>query len=118
MEARKILFNLWKRKFIPARNRYNPIFIDGRLNAEQFQVFFVTPDKAELYEKHLFDDSEVPDLPCSYKYTSHTACMIASVMVNGFTNWLANEKIGADFRELPFKITYDLPLMLFDKCSE
>lgn len=118
MEARKTMFEEWKRCWIPVRRGYNPLFIDGRMNAENFQVFFVTPDKVNLYEKHLFDDSEVADLPCSYKYTSHTAAMIASVIVNGFTNWIANEKIGGDFRELPFKVTYDLSLMLFEKCSE
>ena len=44
--------------------------------------------------------------------------MIAAVMTTGFTNWVGNEKIGVDFRELPFKVTYDLSLMLFEKCSE
>ena len=121
MSARKIFFEKFKntqlRKSPFERNR--SIFIDGRLNAEQFQVFFVTPDKYDLYQAHLFDDSEVEDLPCSYKYTTHTACMIASVIVNGYTNWASNIKYNMpDYRELPFKVTYDLSLMLFEKCTQ
>lgn len=117
MAARKLFFQKFKNTQQATRSR-NSIFIDGRLNAEQFQVFFVTPDKYDLYEAHLFDDSDVADLPCSYKYTTHTACMIASVITNGFTNWVSNTKYNMpNYRELPFKVTYDLSLMLFEKCS-
>jgi len=50
-----------------------------------------------LYEKHLFNDSEVADLSCSYKQTSHFAATIAAKMVQGFTNWFVR-----DTAELPF----------------
>ena len=35
------------------------------------------------------------------------ANMIASVMVNAFTNFVANEVAGAPIRELPFFTEYD-----------
>lgn len=87
MAARKMMFKKWKREVI---SDPKGIFIDGRLLAEQFQILFVTPDRIEEYEKkYLFDDSEVEDVNCSYKQTTHFAANIAAKMVQGFTNWLA-----------------------------
>lgn len=94
MKARKDMFRNWKSE---AAKDSRAIFIDGRLLAEQLQVFFVTPERAVLYEKYLFDDSEVPDTSCSYKQTSHFAAIIAAKMVQGFTNWFIQ-----DAAELPF----------------
>ena len=86
MEARKDMFENWKRE---ANGNGQAIFIDGRLLAEQFQVYFVTRGTEELYQNtHLFDDSEVDDVRCTYKQTTHFAAMIAGKMVQGFTNWL------------------------------
>lgn len=93
MEARKVMFENWK-----SESSYeHSIFIDGRLLAEQFQIFFVTPDRTEAYEKYLFNDLEVEDDNCSYKQTSHFAANIAAKMVQGFTNWFIK-----DICELPF----------------
>lgn len=94
MQARKDMFENWKREV--AKNP-NGIFIDGRLLAEQFQVFYVTPDKIEKYEKYLFNDSEVESENCSYKQTSHFAANIAAKMVQGFTHWFVKNEV-----ELPF----------------
>ena len=87
-----------------------PIFIDGRLRAEQMQIFCVTPDKIEEYEKHLFDDSEVEDAPCTLKQTSHSAAMIASHMTAFFTNHLTNNNSGDIDRTVPFLWEYFIPL--------
>jgi hypothetical protein len=96
MEARKVMFKNWKSE--AAGHDGDSIFIDGRLLAEQLQVFFVTPENAKVYEDiHLFDDSEVDDVSCSYKQTTHFAATIAGKMVQGFTNWLSK-----DVAELPF----------------
>lgn len=102
MEARKQMFKNWKST---VEGYQQAIFIDGRLLAEQLQVFFVTPDRIPLYEKYLFDDKDVPDQNCSYKQTSHFAAAIAAKMVQGFTNWLSEtaevpfyyEEIGSMF---------------------
>jgi len=85
------------------RDAKTPIFIDGRLLMEQLTVFCVTPDKIEEYEKHLFDDSEVAEEPCTLKQTSHTAAMIASYMTSFFTNHFANTQTGENDRNIPFK---------------
>ena len=94
MSSRKIMFDKWKED---AKGYNESLFIDGRLLAEQLQVFFVTPERIPLYEKYLFNDSEVADLSCSYKQTSHFAATIAAKMVQGFTNWFVR-----DTAELPF----------------
>jgi len=95
MEARKVMFNNWLSE---APKHENAVFIDGRLLAEQLQVFIVTPETAERYQKEfLFDDSEVEDINCSYKQTSHFAAIIAARMVQGFTNWLIKDEAEVPF---------------------
>ena len=106
MEARKQMFAAWKEDVSTCReeNKHKYIFIDGRLNAEQYQVFVVTPDRIEDYEKYLFDDSEIPDDgACSYRQTSHFAAMIAARMTQCLTNFFANQ-VAPDTYELPFLI--------------
>lgn len=87
-----------------------PIFIDGRLRAEQMQIFCVTPNRIEEYEKHLFDDSEVEDAPCTLKQTSHSAAMIGAHMTAFFTNHLTNNYSGDIDRTVPFLWEYFIPL--------
>lgn len=94
MQARKDMFENWKKE---AAKNPDSIFIDGRLLAEQFQVFFVTPEKIADYEKYLFNDADIPDENCSYKQTSHFAASIAAKMVNGFTNWLVKDEAEVPF---------------------
>jgi len=59
MEARKIFFEKW---FYNKRGN-NGLFIDGRLTAEQLQIFCICSNKVadavKYREKHLFDDSQV-----------------------------------------------------------
>ena len=124
MQARKDMFAAWKEyvkewedfkgiadaAHIPNIPLSEPIFIDGRLTAEQMQIFCVTPDKIEEYEKHLFDDSEVEDAPCTMKQTSHSAAMIASHMVGFFTNHMTNNAVGERDRTVPFFWEYFIPI--------
>lgn len=109
MQARKDMFANWKTE---AAKNPDALFIDGRLLAEQLQVFFVTPETAEQYEKkYLFSDQDVEDASCSYKQTSHFAAAIAAKMVQGFTNWLAK-----DYAYTPF--LYEEMGMLFISTSK
>ena len=110
MDARRAMFKVWKKSW----NSINrPIFIDGRLNAEQFQIFCVTPENADEYERiHLFNDSEVEDAPCSAQQTTHTAAMIAGHMVGFFTNHITNINLRDEVREIPFMYEYFTPMNL------
>lgn len=121
MVARKAIFEVWKgvvQDWTIAKDQvekgdatwedfdvlpYEPIYIDGRLTLEQIQIFCVTPDKIEEYEKtHLFDDSKVEEAECTLKQTSHSAAMIGGKMVALFTNHLENIAEGDKCRTLPF----------------
>jgi molybdopterin/thiamine biosynthesis adenylyltransferase len=99
MAARKQIFDDWKAR--PTRK----LFIDGRLLAEHYQIFCVLPNsKAELeYEKNLFLDSEVDEVPCSYKQTSHAAASIGAMITSFLINYTANIVEGVPIYLVPFK---------------
>lgn len=110
MKARKDLFEVWRRSInnCPVQ----PIFIDGRLEMEQMQIFCVTPDRIMDYEKQLFDDAEVEDAPCTLKQTTHSAAMIASLMTAFFTNHMSNIRLREYHRDVPFYHEFFIPLAL------
>lgn len=112
MKARRMMFEEWKK----LENR--EIFIDGRMNAEQGQVFSVTKGREKEYEATLFDDSELEDLPCNYKATSHCGAMIASLMTSSLNNYISNKKTSINLREIPFEIHYVLQLFDFKLKNE
>lgn len=120
MQARKTFFKRWcdhVKSFTDLSDRANCLFIDGRLAAESFQVFCIKgndPYGMEKYEEQwLFDDSEAEETVCSYKQTSFCANMIASVMVNCFVNFIANQCNPLIPRDVPFFTEYDASMMFF-----
>lgn len=117
MKARKDMFTAWKNG-LTEENKNESIFIDGRLTMEQLQIFCVTPDLIENYEKHLFDDSEVPDAPCTMKQTSHSAAMISSHMVGFFTNFFTNVVEKDKVRVVPFLWEYFIPVNYINEEDE
>ena len=110
MEARKNMFNSWV-----ALYGLDPeaIFIDGRLTAEQMWIYCVRGGDALRiadYAELLFDDSEIPDAPCTMKQTSHAAAMIASHIVGFFTNHYTNVQEKDNTRVVPFEWEYFIPM--------
>lgn len=120
MKARKVAFNNWKKQVIdlPDSERCNYFFQDGRLLAEQLQIFNIPgEDVANMvkYNKdYLFDDEEVQEVECTFKQTSHCAAMIASHMVGFLTNWVSNienvSKGEKGIKQVPFRYEYLIPL--------
>jgi len=110
MEARQILFDKWQESISGCP--VTPIFIDGRLEMEQLQIFCVTPDKIEQYKEHLFSDASVPDAPCTLKQTSHTAAHIAAMMTEFFTNHITNIYQREVMRHVPFFYEFFTPVTL------
>ena len=91
-----------------------PLFIDGRLEAEQLQIFCVRLNNQEDIEKYretLFNDNEAEDAPCSFKQTSHNAALIGSLITGVFTNHITNVVEGEDIRTVPFKTELYVPFM-------
>lgn len=117
MQARKDMFTLWVNYVAnEAENKSECVFIDGRLSAEQLQIFCITGDDqphiAEYAQTHIFADSEVPDAPCTMKQTSHAAAIIAGMMVGYFTNHVHNFRTKTKSRFVPFQKEYFIPLDL------
>ncbi len=110
MKARRIMFDNWKSTF--SKTTRIPILIDGRLLAEQLQIFCVTPQNADRYEDFLFSDDEIEDAPCTFKQTSHVAAMIASHMFAFFTNHITNMYEGEFVRDVPFFYEFYTPVSL------
>lgn len=125
MAARKLAFEKWKeyvQKAATITNKRTPpdefvnqcFFQDGRLKADQLQIFNIPGDRPDLIEKYekdyLFDDKEVADEDCTFKQTSHCAAMIAGHMVAFYTNWLTNVvSEDPDYTKLPFYYEYVIP---------
>jgi|1_EtaG_2_1085319.scaffolds.fasta_scaffold00140_16 molybdopterin/thiamine biosynthesis adenylyltransferase len=107
MEARADMFASWYEKNQFQRATKPAIFIDGRMTVESYQIYAVTPDRAERYKETLFHDNEVGDLACSMKATSHIGAEIGSKMVQIFNNYMTNYKVAMDLRDVPFKLRYE-----------
>lgn len=117
MDSRKEVFYSWHNMLnnLPEELRKECLFIDGRLAAEEFQIFCMTGEDIYLMAKYvkdwLFDDKDAEEVLCSYKQTSFCANMIASVIVNLLVNFISNINDPVIPRELPFKTTYNSSLM-------
>lgn len=117
MEARRMFFTQWVKHIHgkPEEERANCLFIDGRLAAEEFQVFCIKGDDVfnmNRYQKdYLFSDEEADETVCSYKQTTFCANMIASYMVNLFVNFCANQCEPLIDRDLPFLTVYNAETM-------
>lgn len=119
MAARKIFYNSWKRhvQTLTPDNRAKCLFLDGRLSIDTLQIFCIQGDdkiSMDRYEtEFLFSDFQAEHTVCSMKQTTYLACMIGSLMVNLFTNFIANSLNPIIPYDLPFFTEYDSPNMLF-----
>lgn len=119
MAARKVAFDNWKANlfmFPDEKERSTHFFQDGRLLAEQLQIFSIPGDRSDLIEKYekeyLFADEEGLEGECTFKQTTHCAAMIASHMVGFLTNWATNMMEDKAIRQVPFLYEYMIPLNL------
>lgn len=119
MAARKTFYNSWKRHIqtLTPDSRTKCLFLDGRLSIDTLQIFCIQGDdkvSMDRYEtEFLFSDFQAEHTVCSMKQTTYLACMIGSLMVNLFTNFIANSLNPIIPYDLPFFTEYDSPNMLF-----
>lgn len=111
MKSRKEIFTAWKNKYMGEKNT---LFIDGRLLLENMEIFCIQGEdenSIEMYEKeHLFDDSEVADTDCTVKQCTFSAMGIASIITASVCNWLTNNKLGMEMRDVPFYQSFFMPI--------
>jgi hypothetical protein len=118
MKTRRFMYDNWKAHQLAKTEEYkkdNPkevnLFVDMRLAAETGIIYFIdNEDKMNRYETELFDDSEVPDEPCTFRATAHASMMIASYAVAGLTNKVTNVEWEMIARDVPFKFNFEIPL--------
>jgi len=108
MKARKIAFQNWKEQ------EDRQLFIDGRMALTTGEVYCVIKGREEEYESTLFDDSEVEDAECTMKATTFNALTIAGIMTGIYCNYIGVRKDPDLPLEMPFKTTYNYPLMMFE----
>ena len=119
MVARRVFFNSWHNHILdkPENERSKCLYLDGRLSMDTLQILCIRGDdqyNIDRYEKEfLFADYEADATICSMKQTTYLACMIGSLMVNLFTNFIANLLDSVIPYDLPFFTEYDAQNMLF-----
>lgn len=113
MIARKNAFKAWKEQH---DCNSEALFIDGRLAAEEFQVYVIKGGDEHTISQYevdgLFTDEEADETICSYKQTAFCANMIASIMINCFVNQKYNEAVGMEIRPVPYYTRYSAETML------
>lgn len=119
MRARRVFFNSWYNHISDKskEERSKCLYLDGRLSMDTLQILCIKGDdqyNVERYEREfLFADYEADATVCSRKQTTYLACMIGSLMVNLFTNFIANSLNPVIPYDLPFFTEYDAQNMLF-----
>lgn len=120
MSARKEVFETWE-KYISSLSAEGSdlsecLLMDGRLTMEMFEIFTIRGNDEAAIEKykkdHLFSDEESILLDCSTKQSTFGAMGIASFMTATLCNFLTNNKLGIEMREIPFYNRFYLPMML------
>lgn len=121
MSTRKEVFSDFKRyceQCTEEENKKN-ILIDGRLNCEMWEIFTIqgnNKDAMDKYENsHLFTDAESEELDCTNKQSTFGAMSISSAITATLCNFLTNEKLGMDFREVPFYQRLYMPIFKHEK---
>lgn len=120
MQSRRQFFTIWAAHVleVPEEQRGNCLFIDGRLTADEFQIFCMTGNDTyymkEYEDKYLFTDHEAVREVCSYKQTGFLADMIGAYMVNLLVNFCANQVNPRRNMTLPFMVSYKSSMMFLD----
>lgn len=119
MRARKTFFESW-RNHVEGKTdeeRAKCLYLDGRLSMDTLQILCIKGDDSysiQRYSKEfLFSDYEADATVCSMKQTTYLACMIGSLMVNLFTNFIAGTLNPVIPYDLPFFTEYDAQNMIF-----
>jgi hypothetical protein len=79
---------------IQLQSYFTPLYMDGRIGAEQLQLLSTDPsdfDGAEFYQNWLFPDEEAAELPCAARTVIHPPTVLAGLMVANLTLFARKE---------------------------
>lgn len=102
------------RKEIWEKIKFNPdvpLYIDARLGAELVQVFTVQPNSIEdieMYEKFLYPDESLQELPCTARAIIYTGFSVASLIGSQLKKWLNDNKY-------PRRLSFDIHTLTLDE---
>ena len=119
MEARRTFFGMWCNHLLDKtpEEKKQCLFMDGRLSIDTLQILCITGDDdaniLRYQNEFLFSDAEADETICSMKQTTYLACMIASLMTNLFTNFVAGTLDPIIPYDLPFFTEYNAQSMIF-----
>ena len=116
MEARKNIVEHFKTLRQEENDNAPFLLMDGRLSAEEFQIFTMQSfEDIEKYQNsYLFEDVDADSVICSYKQTTYSAMMIAGLMTNLFVNYIYNMYVAkGPIRRLPFLTEVECPSLTF-----
>lgn len=120
MGARYTFYNSWVKHLEgkSLEDKTKCLFLDGRLSIDTLQILCIRGDDEYNIKRYrrdfLFPDSQAEPTVCSMKQTTYLACMIGSLMVNLFTNFVANTLNPIIPYDLPFFTNYDAQNMIFN----
>ena len=120
MRSRNQYFHTWKDHVLslPEERRKDCLFMDGRLTADEFQIFCMTGEDSyymrDYENNYLFSDWEATAERCSFKQTGFLADMIGAYMVNLLVNFCANQVNPRRNMALPFRTSYKSDMMFLD----
>lgn len=116
MESRKQVFETWKKE-----EKAPFIFMDARLNAEEFQLFTII--KGDEYstkryeEEYLFSSEEAEPTICSYKQTFYCAGILGNIIANNLINIISTEELKFP-RDYAFRLYYNGYTMTLNKFND
>lgn len=121
MSARRMLFSNIQDKLSDTSKPF--LYIDGRMSANEIQIFVLTSLQEDSYrcklysDNYLFSDEEATRTVCSFKQTSYVAQMIGGIITNIVINFWSNVLLDEENnfpRSVPFILEYNSDLMIFN----
>ncbi len=117
MEARKMMFDQWCR-LIKAKDKPKEIlylFINISMLPEGGFIELVDrPSRVKRWKEEWVPSSEIPDLACSFKSTTHNAMLMGARAVGLMNNSIFNHILGEALRPVPYKTIEDLVVQTMD----
>jgi hypothetical protein len=117
MEARKDMFEDWLEL---AKNRAKDderiyLFINISMLPEGGFIEVVDrPSRAKQWIEEWVPSTDIPDLPCSFKSTTHNAALMAANAIGILNNVIFNKIHGEELRSVPYRTIVDLNLIMME----
>ena len=120
MEARMLMFKQWE-KHIKIMKKVNPetkdlfLFINISMLPEGGFIELVDrPSRAKRWKDEWVPSSDIADLACTFKATTHNAMLMGARAVSLMNNVIFNHLLGEELRPVPYKTIEDLVVQTMD----